>query len=140
GASGVGFLAIGGQPAWLDLVVALLAEQLYRVELVRSRVAALVRRLIAEPEAGLPAVRREAAELGLQLADAYWAAVMTWRHMAPRQDIMEAIERESVQDGAFAVPRGRGMVLLCPGAGALAWFDRVVACAPGLPPPPGVQP
>src|SRR5262245_1673456 len=48
-ASPLGFLAIGGQPAWLDLVVALLAEQLYRVELVRSRVAALVRRLIAEP-------------------------------------------------------------------------------------------
>ena len=76
GASALGFLAVGGQPAWLDLVVALLAEQLYRAELVRARVAGLVRRLVGEPEAGLPAARREAAELGLQLADAYWAAVM----------------------------------------------------------------
>jgi hypothetical protein len=110
---------------------ALLAEQLYRAELVRARLAALVRRLVGEPEAGLPAVRREAAELGLRLADAYWPAVMAWRHMAPREDIVEAIERESVQDGAFAVGRGRGMVLLHPGAGALAWFERVVACARG---------
>ena len=139
GASALGFLAVGGQPAWLDLVVALLAEQLYRAELVRARVAELVRRLVGEPEAGLPAVRRQAAELGLQLADAYWAAVMTWRHMAPRQDVLEAVERESVQAGAFAVPRGRGMVLLYPGADASAWFERVVACARRLAPAAGVQ-
>ena len=139
GASALGFLAVGGQPAWLDLVVALLAEQLYRAELVRARVAGLVRRLVGEPEAGLPAVRRQAAELGLQLAEAYWAAVMTWRHMAPRQDVLEAVERESVQAGAFAVPRGRGMVLLYPGADASAWFERVVACARRLAPAAGVQ-
>jgi PucR family transcriptional regulator, purine catabolism regulatory protein len=139
GASALGFLAVRGQAACLDLVVALLAEQLYRAELVRARVTGLVRRLVGEPEAGLPTLRREAAELGLQLADAYWPAVMAWRHMAPRQDIVEAIERESVQDGAFAVPRGRGIVLLSPGSGALAWFERVVACARRLAPAAGVQ-
>jgi hypothetical protein len=64
---------------------------------------------------------------------------MTWRHMAPRQDVLEAIERESVQAGAFAVPRGRGMVLLYPGTGASAWFERVVACARRLAPAAGVQ-
>ena len=139
GASALGFLAVGGQPAWLDLVVALLAEQLYRAELVRARVAGLVRRLVGEPETGLPAARREAAELGLQLADAYWAAVMIWRHMTPKQDVLEAVERESAQAGTFAVPRGRGMVLLCPGTGASAWFQRVVACARRLAPAAGVQ-
>ena len=139
GASALGFLAVGGQPAWLDLVVALLAEQLYRAELVRARVAGLVRRLVGEPEAGLPAARREAAELGLQLADTYWAAVMIWRHMTPKQDVLEAVERESVQAGTFAVPRGRGMVLLYPGTGASAWFQRVVACARRLAPAAGVQ-
>ena len=139
GASALGFLAVGGQPAWLDLVVALLAEQLYRAELVRARVAGLVRRLVGEPETALPAARREAAELGMELADAYWVAVMTWHHMAPRQAVLEAIERESVHAGTFAVPRGRGMVLLYPGTGGRAWFERVVACARRLAPAADVQ-
>jgi sugar diacid utilization regulator len=139
GASALGFLAVGGEPAALDLVVALLAEQLYRAELVRTRVAGLVGRLIAEPAAGVPAARREAAELGVQLAAAYWAALLIWRHVAPRQDVLEAIERKSMQSGAFAVPRGRGMVLLFPGTGASAWFERVVACARRLAPAAGVQ-
>ena len=75
GASALGFLAVGGQPAWLDLVVALLAEQLYRAELVRARVAGRVRRLVGEPAAGRPAARRAAAGRGRDLADADWAAV-----------------------------------------------------------------
>jgi PucR C-terminal helix-turn-helix domain len=141
GAFGLGFVAVGdgGQPAMLDLVVALLAEQLHRGELLRARSAAFLRRLITEPEAGRPRARREAAELGLALADAYWPAVLAWRNVAPRQNVVEAIERESAAVGALTVRRAGSMVLLHPGDAARAWFERVVACARRLAPAAGAQ-
>jgi DNA-binding PucR family transcriptional regulator len=140
GAFELGFLAVGGgQPALLDLVVALLAEQLHRGELLRARVAAFVRRLVTEPEAGLPRARREAAELGLALADAYWPAVLAWRNVAPRRDVVDTIERETGEDGALTVRRTGDVVLLHPGNAARAWFAGVVACARRLAPAAGAQ-
>lgn len=139
----LGFLAVGAdaEPALLDLVVALLAEQLHRGELLRAQAAAFARRLVSEPEFGVPRARREAAKLGLVLADAYWPAVLAWRNAAPRAHVVEAIEREASGDAALTVRRGAGMVLLHPGARevAHAWFERVVACARRLAPAAGPQ-
>jgi hypothetical protein len=143
GAFELGFLAVGAaaDPALLDLVVALLAEQLHRGELLRAQVAAFVRRLVSEPEFGVPRARREAADLGLVLADAYWPAVLAWRNAAPRAHAVEAIERAAGGDAALTVRRAAGMVLLHPGAPevARAWFERVVACARRLAPAAGAQ-
>ena len=83
GAARLGYLAVGGDAgrAMLDFVVALLADQLHRRELLRGRAGAFLRSLVTEPS---PAARREGAELGVALADAYWPAVLTWRRAAPR--------------------------------------------------------
>jgi purine catabolism regulator len=143
GAVELGFLAVGAhaEPALLDLVVALLAEQLLRGELLRARVAAVVRRLVSEPEIDVPGVRRDAADLGLALADAYWPAVLVWRNVAPQAHVVEAIERNSGGDRVLSVRRAGEMVLLHRGAGAAAraWFERVVACARRLAPAAGAQ-
>jgi hypothetical protein len=143
GALKLGFLAVGtaAERALLDLVVALVAEQLHRGELLRAQVAAFVRRLVSEPEFGVPRARREAASLGLVLADAYWPAVLTWRNAAPRAHVIEVIEREAGSDAALTVGRAAGMVLLHPGAPDVArvWFERVVARARRLAPAAGAQ-
>jgi len=143
GAFELGFLAVGAgaEPTLLDLVIALLAEQLHRRELLRAQVAAFVRRLVSEPEFGLPRARREAASLGLVLADAYSPAVLAWRNAAPRAHVVEAIERAASDDAALTVRRAAGMVLLHPGPreAAHAWFERIVARARRLAPAAGAQ-
>jgi PucR C-terminal helix-turn-helix domain len=138
GSARLGFVAVrdeAGRPM-LALVLALLADQLQRRELLRGRVAAFLRRLVTEPTA---AARREGAELGLALADAYWPAVLSWRHATPRAEVVEALERETVRDGALIVALPSRAALLHPAAGARAWFVDVVACARRLAPAAGAQ-
>jgi hypothetical protein len=134
GGARLGFLAVGGETGqMLELVLALIADQLERRELLRARATAFLRRLVTEPSAG---ARREGAELGLELAAAYWPAVLTWRNVAPAVDVLE---RETVREGALIVGLARGVVLLHPGAEARAWFVDVVAFARRLAPAAGAQ-
>jgi PucR C-terminal helix-turn-helix domain len=133
GAARLGYLAVGGDAgrSMLDFVVALLADQLQRRELLRGRAGAFLRSLVTEPS---PGARREGAELGLALAEAYWPAVLAWRRAVPRAGVVEALERETAREGALVVGLARGVVLLHPGAGAREWFAHVVGRARALAP------
>ncbi len=136
----LGFLAVGpGEPAdaeghtALQLLPLLVADQLRRGMLVRLQRTAFVRRLVSDPPLTAHVARREAAELGLNLADAYWPAVLDWHAGTARAETLEAIEREArrLAHGSLVVLLGRHLVLLHP-AGAdgrrdpAAWLRQVV--------------
>ena len=138
-----GYLAIGERhgheeprPELVGLVCTLLADQLQRVALLRGRTCELVRRLLSDAEVTPARARREAAGSGLMLADAYWPAVLGWRH-PPRAEVAEAIHRqpEGEAAGALSVTLADRTVLLHPGDGvhggndAMRWFREVAARA-----------
>lgn len=134
------FLAVGGDAEgdvsaapMLDLIAALLGEQLTRAALLRSQTADLLRRLASGPGLGAERARREGATVGLALADAYRPAVVAWPGGAPGADLVEAFAhrgRPPVDGGLIAIVDGH-ITLLHPegadAADALAWFERVVA-------------
>src|SRR5829696_8089937 len=145
GSSSFGYLAIGGRrgtedpsPEFVALLSKLLADQLQRIALLRDHASELLRRLVSDPEANPAHARREAAASGLELADAYWPALLGWRGHAPRHEVVEAILRDPDADpgGRLGVPFAGRTVLLHPGDGAQRsqgapdWF-RVVACRAG---------
>jgi sugar diacid utilization regulator len=138
----LGVLAVRGSGgALLDLLVSLLGEQLQRRELLRTQASAFLRRLVTDPDAGLHRPRVEARQLGLELADAYWPALLVWRHAAPRASAVLELEREAA-DGTLVVSLGNRLVLLSPaagGAGMPAWFGQIVARARLLAPSAGAQ-
>jgi sugar diacid utilization regulator len=149
GSRRLGFLAVGtaaggdGRPL-LELVTGLVAEHIERRELARAHRADLVRRLVHEPGAAVAPLRRQAAELGLTLADAYWPAVLAWRHVPPRPDAVARIARhDGMPAGALAVGVGGRLVLLHPGAVAATeppgWFTHTVMHARRLSPASGAQ-
>lgn len=137
-----GVLAIGDDEDDADggrelegLLVMLLSEQLRRVELIRVQDGAFVRRLVSDPPLPPHRARREAAELGIALADAYRVGMVTWRSGAVRAETLEDIEHEAralVRDAMTTLLDGR-LVLLHPAGGrgdataAAEWFAHVTA-------------
>jgi hypothetical protein len=133
----LGFLAVGTagpSDAETENIVSalptLLADQLRRAGLVRLHRAAFVGRLVSDPPLAPHPARREAAGLGLRLADAYWPAVLMWRS-GPTAEALESAEREAQRlgEGSLTALLNGHLVLLYPehhpGRGAAAWFERV---------------
>src|SRR5918996_1489956 len=84
--SRLGFLAVGANGpgdaetrSGLAVLPTLLTDQLRRGGLVRLHSAAFVRRLVGEPQLSPYRARRDAAELNIGLARAYWPAIVAWR-------------------------------------------------------------
>lgn len=129
-------LAVGDREqagtAWrqsLDLVAALLADQLARAALRRAQASAFVARLVGGLEPGGERARRAGAQAGVVLARGYRPAVLVCGG-APRPDLADRIGREAARlaSGALcAIVDGR-VVLLHPGdrAEAMTWFEGVV--------------
>jgi len=156
--SSLGFLAIGARrdggakmhPV-VDVLPELIAEQLHRVALLRAHREAFVRRLVSDTRLGVQEARREADDLGLGLADAYWPAILTWHGTAPPLRVVESLARDALSraDGSLAALLHRRIVLLYPrrpadaDAGAdraepFAWLAEIVqqarTLAPSFPP------
>ncbi|WP_196807545.1 PucR family transcriptional regulator [Candidatus Solirubrobacter pratensis] len=144
-----GFLAIGeidgeghNNRQLVELLSALLADQLQRAMLLRARTTEMLRRIICDSDVGPARARREAAGCGLELADMYWAAILGWRGRAPRPEVAEAIDGEAREEpsGALSVLLGERIALLHPGQGAdgsaraLEWFRKVAGRARRLAP------
>jgi sugar diacid utilization regulator len=143
-----GFLAIGDRDSGakpsrelVELLCALLADQLQRIALLRARTSELLRRLVCDSDVGLARARREAAGCGLVLADAYCPAILGWRGRAPRSDVAKAIgEAPADASGTLSVLLSERTILLHPGDGneggtrALEWFRTVAERARRLAP------
>jgi hypothetical protein len=149
GSSLFGYLAVGGRrhredpgPELVGLLSKLLADQLQRVALLRNRTTELLRRLVSDAAANPAHARREAAASGLELADAYWPALLGWRGHPPRPEVVEAILRDPDADPGrrLGVPLAGRIVLLHPadgaqrGDGAPDWFREVADRAGHLAP------
>jgi DNA-binding PucR family transcriptional regulator len=145
-AGAFGYLAVGssadgnGSRLPLDLVTRLLAEHVERRELERAHRADFMRRLVREPVASAADARREAAAMGLALAAAYWPAVLAWRHIPPKPDVVESIASQALAvSGALAVGLGARLVLLHPAGETPEWFGYAVEHARRLSPGGGAQ-
>jgi hypothetical protein len=144
----LGFLAVGTQGPGdaetlgaLHLLPLLLADQLRRAMLVRLHALAFVRRLVSDPPLGAHSARREAAEVGLALAEAYWPAILDWRAGAARADVLEGLGREArgLAWGSLTTPLNGHLVLLHPASGGAdddptTWLERVALRARTLAP------
>lgn len=116
----------------LRLLPALLSDQLRRGALMRLQRAGFVRRLVSSPALTPHRARREAAELGVELAHAYWIAVLAWRAGGISPEATDAHEQEALShaEDALTVQVDGHLVLLHPaGRGrdecAAAWFEEV---------------
>jgi sugar diacid utilization regulator len=147
----LGFLAVGAggsndadMRTLLDLLPPLFVEQLTRGALLHMQQGVFVRRLISEPNLSPDEERREAAELGITLADAYWPGVLAWRNVPPPADLIAAVQREArrLADSSLTVVLDRRLVLLHGGTVADAgdsccpkeWFEALVDKARRLAP------
>jgi sugar diacid utilization regulator len=154
-ASVLGFLAVGDRSDvddpgrdLIDLLPALLTDQLRRAALRRVQRCAFERRLVTESVLSTEQLRREAADIGVRVASAYRPAVLVWRNHAPAAVVgsVESEARSRVQ-GAVTVALDGRMVLLHPeegsGAGRAAlaaeWFDAVAGHVRRLAPSSGAQ-
>ena len=106
-------LAVGGPeaagPAWrqsLDLVAALLADQLARAALRRAQASAFVARLVGGPEPGGERARQAGAQAGVALARGYRAAVLVCGGV-PRPELADRIGREAARLRLRRPVRGR---------------------------------
>lgn len=136
--SSLGFLAIGarrggaaGVPGLVDLLPELVAEQLHRVALLRAQRDAFVRRFVSDPRFGAREARREADELGLELAGAYWPAILTWHGTPPPGPLLERLARHALgsTEGGLAALLQRRVVLLRPSRDDDAAAEREEAFA-----------
>lgn len=119
----------------LELIAALLGEQLTRAALLRAQTAAFVRRLVSSPGMGAERARHEGGVVGVALADAYWPAVLSCSSAARRPDFVKGIDREArclVADSLTATVDGH-IVLLHPASDpasdTTAWLEQLVARA-----------
>jgi sugar diacid utilization regulator len=149
----LGVLAVGGPDRpngdagpILRLLPALLADQMRRRALMRLQRGAFVRRLVSTPSLTAHHARREAADIGLDVAQAYWPAVLAWRAGGLHPEALETVEREALAraDTALTAHVNDVFVLLHPaGSGnderAAAWFEEVAALARELAPAAGVH-
>lgn len=149
----LGVLAVGprAEPSHdesriLRLLPALLTDQLRRQALMRLQRVAFVRRLVSSPALTAHRARREAAELGVDLADAYWIAILAWHAGAIRPGVVEALQAEAVSraEHAFTAQLDDHLVLLHPAwpgrdARAAEWFEDVATLACALCPAASVR-
>jgi hypothetical protein len=149
-AAHLGRLAAGpgaGRPdapdALLDLLAALIGDQLRRGALLNAQVATFVRRLVSEPDMRADGARHEAGELGVALAATYWPGVLAWR-TPPPPGVLQEVDHEARRLAPRALTTlldGRP-VLLHPGGdgrGAAAWLARVVRVVRASAPASGAQ-
>lgn len=151
GTSSLGFLAIGrptepdaaATRVVLDVLPELVAEQLQRVALMRAQRRAFVRRLLSDRRFGAADARGEARDLGMDLAEAYWPAILTWHGVTPPGSVVDDLARDasSLAEGSLAAVLSRRIVLLHPspqpGDGddrPLEWMREVVRQARALAP------
>lgn len=150
GPSPLGFLAIGTRQetdaatrVLLDVLPELVAEQLQRVALLRAQRAAFVRRLLSDRRFGAAEARGEARGLGVDLAEAYWPAILTWHGITPPGSVAEDLARDalSLADGSLTAVLSRRIVLLHPRRAAggddarpLDWMREIVRRARELAP------
>jgi len=147
--SSLGFLALGTRhggdaktQALLEMLPELVAEQLHRVALLRARREAFVRRLVSDRRFGAQEIQDEGDDLGLQLAGAYWPAIVTWHATAPPLLAIERLARDALSraEGSLAaLLRGRIVLLHPADAGAdpsatTAWLTEIVRQARALAP------
>jgi sugar diacid utilization regulator len=134
--------------ALLALVAELAADQLTRSALRAAQVAALVRRLITDGNLAVDQARREAAELDLPLARAYWAGLLTWRSVPASASIAATVAATArrLVSGSLATILDGQIVLLYPSADAAhngfapsSWFEEVAHQARRLAPGSGAQ-
>jgi sugar diacid utilization regulator len=131
-ARGLGFIGVGGDGhPLLDIASGLLAEQVQRLQLVRAHHADFVRRLVLEAPAEVAQLRREAYELGMPLASAYWTALLGCRDATPRIRLADAVAGAAAGvEGALAVDLTGRWVLLQPADGnghaPPPWFEQAV--------------
>jgi sugar diacid utilization regulator len=150
GSPPLGFLAIGirqesdgATRMLLDVLPELVAEQLQRVALLRAQRAAFVRRLLSDRRFSAADARREARDLGLDLAEAYWPAILTWHGVTPPGPVVEGLARDalSLAEGSLTAILSRRIVLLHPSRKAgggdarpLDWMREIVRRARELAP------
>ena len=136
--SRLGFLAVGANGpgdaetrTGLAVLPTLLTDQLRRGALVRLHSAAFVRRLVGDPPLPPHRARREAAELDIWLARAYWPAIVTWRAGTAAPEVLERVEQEArrLAEHSFTALLNGHLVLLHPGSSSEppAWFQKVAA-------------
>jgi PucR C-terminal helix-turn-helix domain len=133
----------GAPDALLDLLAALLGDQLRRGALVGAQVAAFVRRLVSDADMRGDRARHEAGELGVALAAAYWPAVLAWC-TAPPPGVLHEVDREAhgLAPRALTTLLDGRPVLLHPGddgRAAAAWFTRIVRMVRAAAPSSGAQ-
>jgi hypothetical protein len=141
----LGVLAVGANGpddaetrSGLAMLPMLLTDQLRRGGLVRLHSAAFVRRLVGASPLAPYRARREAAELDIALADAYWPAIVAWATGTVAPEVLERVEHDArrlAERSLTALLNGH-LVLLHPGSGgdAAAWFRRVAALTRALAP------
>jgi len=146
--SSLGFLAVGaerGDDALMELLPELVVEQLHRMALLHAHREAFVRRLVSDPRFGVREARREARDLGLDLTDAYWPAIVTWHGTTPPPPVMESVGRDALRRarGSLASVLHRRLALLYPShatdpdagrAQLFGWLAETVAHARALAP------
>jgi hypothetical protein len=136
--SRLGFLATGANGpgdaetrTGLAMLPTLLTDQLRRGALVRLQSAAFVRRLVGDPPLPPHRARREATELNIWLARAYWPAIVAWRAGTAPPEMLERVEQEArrlAEHSLTALLNGH-LVLLHPGSSSEPpeWFEKVAA-------------
>jgi hypothetical protein len=142
-----GRLAVGpppepddGSAAVVSLLPPLLTGQLQRAGLragaLAARRASFVRGLVRDRQVDADAVEREAADVGVPLAQAYHAAVLAWPDGAPRPGMLQAVQVEATRlaPRSLSVAVDGVLVLLFPegpdsAQRAAAWMEHVVRFA-----------
>jgi sugar diacid utilization regulator len=122
-----GHLAVGpaasgmnGSPAFVDLLRSLLAAQLQRTRLRdeerAKRRGTLVRRLVCGREVDVMRANREAASIGVQLAELYRAALLVWADRADGTDALRSVQIEAARrdSGWLTLPLEGRLLLLHP--------------------------
>lgn len=146
----LGFLAAGASDggdaegrARLSLVAELVTNQLTRTALRRTQAEVLVRRLISDQHLSADQARREASDLGLSLASAYWPGVLTWRSppLPASIAVTVAVAARRLVTASLTATHGHEIILLHPAdatagpeLGPAAWFKEVVHGARSLAP------
>jgi hypothetical protein len=142
-AAGAGTDRTDAADALLDLLAALVGDQLRRGALLNAQVATFVRRLVGEPDVRAERARHEAGELGIALAATYWAGAIAWR-TPPPPGVLQRLDGEARRLAPRALTTlldGRP-VLLHPGDDARAaaeWLALVVRTLRAAAPSSGAQ-
>lgn len=132
--------------ALVELLPPLIAEQLQRREMLRLQRQALLRGVVSGPPRDAGEIVREADELGLVIADAYWPVLIVARQPRMSAAVVEHAQRvvgSLAPSGHVATVDG-GLVLLHPaGNGAedasTDWARRAVERVRALAPATRVQ-